>query len=82
MKLKRVVPLLAIIALLIGALAACSPKSGGSNGKTVIEIGSQSPLSGGSATLGDAIRLGAKLAIEDRQKEFEKKGFQIKIKRS
>ncbi|BBN98907.1 branched-chain amino acid ABC transporter substrate-binding protein [Sporolactobacillus terrae] len=80
MKLKRVVPLLAIIALLVGVLAACSPKSGGSNGKTVIEIGSQSPLSGGSATLGDAIRLGAKLAIEDRQKEFEKKGFQIKLK--
>lgn len=80
MKLKKIIPLLAVISLLLGVIGGCSSKSGGSSGKTVIEIGSQSPLSGGSATLGDAIRLGAELAIADQKAAFEKKGFTIKLK--
>ncbi|MET1249771.1 branched-chain amino acid ABC transporter substrate-binding protein [Sporolactobacillus sp. STCC-11] len=80
MKLKKIIPLLAVISLLLGVIGGCSSKSGGSSGKTVIEIGSQSPLSGGSATLGDAIRLGAELAISDQKAAFEKKGFTIKLK--
>ncbi|SFF96135.1 branched-chain amino acid ABC transporter substrate-binding protein [Sporolactobacillus nakayamae] len=80
MKLKKIIPLLAVICLLLGVIGGCSSKSGGSSGKTVIEIGSQSPLSGGSATLGDAIRLGAELAISDQKAAFEKKGFTIKLK--
>lgn len=70
MSLKKIIPLLAVVVLLLGVIGGCSSKSGGSKGKTVIEIGSQSPLSGGSATLGDAIRLGAELAIDDQKAAF------------
>ncbi|MCQ2010126.1 MAG: branched-chain amino acid ABC transporter substrate-binding protein [Sporolactobacillus sp.] len=80
MNFRKIIPLLAAVVLLLGVIGGCSSKSGGSNGKTVIEIGSQSPLSGGSATLGDAIRLGAELAIDDQQAAFAKKGFTIKLK--
>ncbi|MCO7127005.1 branched-chain amino acid ABC transporter substrate-binding protein [Sporolactobacillus shoreicorticis] len=79
MNFKKIIPLLAVVVLLLGVIGGCSSKSGGSNGKTVIEIGSQSPLSGGSATLGDAIRLGAELAIDDQKAAFAKKGFTIKL---
>ncbi|EST11747.1 branched-chain amino acid ABC transporter substrate-binding protein [Sporolactobacillus laevolacticus] len=80
MSLKKIIPLLAVLVLLLGVIGGCSSKSGGSKGKTVIEIGSQSPLSGGSATLGDAIRLGAELAIDDQKAAFAKKGFDIQLK--
>jgi branched-chain amino acid transport system substrate-binding protein len=80
MSLKKIIPLLAVVVLLLGVIGGCSSKSGGSKGKTVIEIGSQSPLSGGSATLGDAIRLGAELAIDDQKAAFAKKGFDIQLK--
>lgn len=80
MSLKKIIQLLAVLVLLLGVIGGCSSKSGGSKGKTVIEIGSQSPLSGGSATLGDAIRLGAELAIDDQKAAFAKKGFDIQLK--
>ncbi|MCL1632635.1 branched-chain amino acid ABC transporter substrate-binding protein [Sporolactobacillus sp. CPB3-1] len=80
MKLKKMVPLAAAVIIVLGLISGCASNSGSSGGKEVIEIGSQSPLSGSSATLGDAIRLGAQLAIEDQKAAFEKKGFTIKLK--
>lgn len=69
--------------LAVGIISGCSSSStsgsGGSNGKTVIKIATQSPLSGGSATLGEAIKLGAQLALEDHKAEFSKKGFELQL---
>lgn len=81
MSLKRILPLLAIIALVFGVISGCSSKgsSGGSKGKTVIKIATQSPLSGSSATLGEAIKLGAQLAIKDQKAKFAKKGFDLQL---
>ncbi|MFX3617163.1 MAG: branched-chain amino acid ABC transporter substrate-binding protein [Sporolactobacillus sp.] len=78
MKLKRIIPLFAVIALIIGVISGCASgsSSGGKNLK-VIKIATQSPLSGGSATLGEAIKLGAQLALQDNEKKFEKKGFKL-----
>lgn len=80
MNIKRLIPLLTIIILLLGVISGCaSGSAGGSKGKTVIKIATQTPLSGGSATLGDAIKSGAQLAIEDQKAAFAKKGFDLQI---
>lgn len=77
MKLKRIIPLFAVIALVVGLIAGCSKSGGSSGGLTVIKVATQTPLSGGSATLGEAIKNGAQLALNDQQKAFNKKGFKL-----
>jgi branched-chain amino acid transport system substrate-binding protein len=52
---------------------------GGGGGGNVIKIATQSPLSGSNATLGEAIKLGAQLAVEDKQDEFKKLGFTLQL---
>ncbi|RYL94926.1 branched-chain amino acid ABC transporter substrate-binding protein [Sporolactobacillus sp. THM7-4] len=81
MKINRLIPFFAVAILVFGIISGCSSSksSGGSGGKTVIKIATQTPLSGGSATLGDAIRKGAQLAIEDQKKAFAKKGFDLQV---
>jgi branched-chain amino acid transport system substrate-binding protein len=68
----------AAVALLLGLISGCAGGSG-SGGKQTIKIAVQSPLSGGSATLGDAIRNGAKLAVSDLQDKFSEKGFKVEL---
>jgi branched-chain amino acid transport system substrate-binding protein len=71
--------------LAMGIISGCSSSNtsssgeGSKDGKTVIKIASQSPLSGGSATLGEAIKLGTQLSIEDHKAEFEKLGFELQL---
>ncbi|SDO78246.1 branched-chain amino acid transport system substrate-binding protein [Paenibacillus sp. yr247] len=57
--------------------AAVPAKSGGA--KTVIKIATQSPLSGGSAVQGEAIKLGAQQSLEDHKAEFDKLGFDLQL---
>jgi branched-chain amino acid transport system substrate-binding protein len=82
---KKATSIIMTAALAMGILSGCSSEktssSGGetSEGKTVIKIATQSPLSGGSATLGEAIKLGAQLALEDHKAEFAKKGFDLQL---
>ncbi|CAM3182676.1 branched-chain amino acid ABC transporter substrate-binding protein [Sporolactobacillus spathodeae] len=77
MKLKRFIPLMAVLALVVGLLAGCG--SGSSSGKSlkVIKIATQTPLSGGSATLGNAIKLGAQLSVQDYKAKFAKLGYKV-----
>ncbi|MFT8871152.1 MAG: branched-chain amino acid ABC transporter substrate-binding protein [Sporolactobacillus sp.] len=78
MKLKRVIPLIAILALVVGLISGCSSSSSSSKKSLkVIKIATQTPLSGANATLGEAIKLGAQLAVQDYQKKFAAKGFKI-----
>jgi branched-chain amino acid transport system substrate-binding protein len=76
--------------LILGALAGCGGGNAGGNGggnaggdasKELqrIKIATQSPLSGGSATLGESIKLGAQLALADNQKKFEELGFKLEL---
>ncbi|WP_146553740.1 branched-chain amino acid ABC transporter substrate-binding protein [Rummeliibacillus sp. SL167] len=86
MKFKKSLTLLLSGALIAGVLAGCSSKSsdssdggsGGSGGK-VIKIATQSPLSGGSAILGEALKLGAQLKLEEESKKFEKLGYKLQL---
>lgn len=80
MVFKKASALIMTAALSIGMVSGCSSNSNGSSaGKTVIKIATQSPLSGSEATLGDAIKLGAQLAIDDQKAAFAKKGFDLQF---
>lgn len=72
--------------LAMGLLAACSGEKASTDdgkkddgGASVIKIATQSPLSGGSATLGEAIKLGAQLALEEQKDKFKDLGYEIQL---
>ncbi|MFC7373591.1 branched-chain amino acid ABC transporter substrate-binding protein [Fictibacillus iocasae] len=80
MVLKKSLKVMMASALSLGLLAGCGGESGGSgSGGKVIKIATQTPLSGGSATLGESIKLGAQLALEENKKKFEKLGFKLQL---
>ncbi|MCZ0754719.1 branched-chain amino acid ABC transporter substrate-binding protein [Anoxybacillus sp. J5B_2022] len=89
MVLKKTLSILATTTLAVGILAGCSGGqknetannggNGGGGGSNVIKIATQTPLSGGSATLGESIKLGAQLALEEQQANFEKLGFKLEL---
>lgn len=82
---KKVLSLAMTATLALGVISGCSStsssdgKDSGSDGKKVIKIATQSPLSGGSATLGEAIKLGAQLAIEEQKDKFADMGFELQL---
>ncbi|MFM9276580.1 branched-chain amino acid ABC transporter substrate-binding protein [Paenibacillus jiagnxiensis] len=53
--------------------------SGGGGGGKVIKIATQSPLSGGSAIQGEAIKLGAQMSLEDHTEEFKALGYDLEL---
>ncbi len=70
--------------LILIAVTGCATPSeralGGNPSETrVIKIATQSPLSGGQAALGEAIKLGAQLAIEKLKGPVERAGFEVEI---
>lgn len=77
--MKRLAALLLTGALLVtGCGGAATPGgSGTAGGPITLTIASMTPLSGGSATLGESIRYGAELAVKDRAADLEKAGFKI-----
>ncbi|WP_318503764.1 branched-chain amino acid ABC transporter substrate-binding protein [Bacillus sp. T3] len=85
MKFRKSLSVILTSALAIGLLAGCGSKSetassdGKTNGSNVIKIATQSPLSGGSATLGEAIKLGAELALKEQKDKFKDIGFDIQL---
>lgn len=87
MVLKKGMALVLSTSLVFGILAGCSGNksqqtsgttSDGGGGK-VIKIVTQSPLSGASATQGEAIKLGAQLKLEEQKEEFKKLGFDLQL---
>ncbi|HWL23510.1 MAG TPA: branched-chain amino acid ABC transporter substrate-binding protein [Ureibacillus sp.] len=87
MKFKKSIGLLLSSVLTVGILAACSSGSPSnssegtetSSGKTVIKIATQSPLSGGSSVIGDAIKSGAQMKLEEEKAKFEELGFILQL---
>jgi branched-chain amino acid transport system substrate-binding protein len=64
------------IGLLVAGAAALGMALGQAN---VIKIATQSPLSGPQAALGEQIKLGAELAIEDAKARFRALGFELQL---
>ncbi|WP_075980710.1 branched-chain amino acid ABC transporter substrate-binding protein [Bacillus massilinigeriensis] len=86
MKFKKSFSFLMASGLALGILAGCSGEketSGGtgskSEGTKIIKIATQSPLSGGSATVGEAIKLGAQLALDEQKDKFKDLGFELQL---
>jgi branched-chain amino acid transport system substrate-binding protein len=82
MMIKKALAAVVSSSLVLGALAGCGgggAAGGESGGLTTIKIATQTPLSGGSATLGESIKLGAQMALEDHAKKFEDLGFKIEL---
>ena len=85
MRLKKSFALLSASVLSLGILAACSSDSADNSSDTagdsgtVIKIASQTPLSGGSAIIGEAIRLGAQLKLEQETDKFKELGYTLQI---
>ncbi len=77
MRLFRIRTVLVFLAALALVLPAISPAE--SQQKGVIKIATQSPLSGGQAALGEGIKLGAQLAIEQKKGPVEKLGFKVEL---
>lgn len=80
--------LLAVLLVLSLVVAGCGQKAprqaGGSNGEkaaelTVVKIATASPLSGPLAPLGEAVKLGAQLAVEDNKERFKQLGVQLEL---
>ncbi|KOX90062.1 Leucine-, isoleucine-, valine-, threonine-, and alanine-binding protein precursor [Thermus aquaticus] len=64
------------VGFLVAGVAALGMALGQAN---VIKIASQSPLSGPQAALGEQIKLGAELAIEDAKARFRALGFDLQL---
>ncbi len=68
---RLVVVALAVVGLAFPAVALAGAAKG------TIKIASQSPLSGGQAALGEGIKLGTQLAVEQLKGAIEKLGFKV-----
>lgn len=78
---KKALSLLVTASLGIAALAGCGNNSGasGDSSNKVIKIATQSPLSGGSATLGEALKLGSELALNEEKEKFKELGYTLQL---
>src|SRR5262245_6187062 len=73
----RVRLVLALLAVLAVALVPASEL--GAQGKGTIKVATQSPLSGGQAALGEGIKLGTQLAVEQLGGNLTKQGFKVDL---
>jgi branched-chain amino acid transport system substrate-binding protein len=73
----RVRLVLALLAVLAVALVPASEL--GAQAKGTIKIATQSPLSGGQAALGEGIKLGTQLAVEQLRGPLTKQGFKVEL---
>lgn len=67
--------------VVLTAVALVLPAAGLSDAqsKGTIKIATQTPLSGGQASEGEALKLGAQLAIEQKKAAIEKLGFKVEL---
>ncbi|VVM33481.1 Branched-chain amino acid ABC transporter2C amino acid-binding protein (TC 3.A.1.4.1), partial [Terribacillus sp. AE2B 122] len=78
---KQVMALAMTSTLALGFLAACgnTDSASGGEGSETVKIALQAPMSGGSATLGEAIKNGAVMAVEEEKAAFEEAGFSLEL---
>ena len=73
--MKKVFALGLSLSLLSISVIGCSNNSD----VNVIKVATQTPLSGNQATVGEAIKNGAQLALDDHVEAFKKLGFDLKL---
>ena len=81
MKLKKIVSAVLVSALAVSMMAGCGSKSGSSDSKSdVFKIGGIGPMTGDAAAYGEAVDNGAKLAVEEINKNGGINGKQVEFK--
>jgi branched-chain amino acid transport system substrate-binding protein len=73
---RRVFVLLAVLAFMFPVGLASLTDA---QGKGTIKVATQSPLSGGQAALGEGIKLGAQLAMDQFKGPLEKLGYKVEL---
>lgn len=63
---------LVLVSIVVVVAAGCAPKA-----DNVIKVATSSPLSGSQAAVGESIKLGAQIAVEEQKEEFVKFGFTL-----
>lgn len=78
---KKILVLLTLVLVFGTVLAGCGGGSKGSSsgGSNVIKIGTQSPLSGPNAGMGEPLKNGSELAIMDNKEKFKALGFDLQL---
>lgn len=76
--MRRTVSLVCVGIAVVVALALSAPALAG-EAKGTIKIATQSPLSGDQAAVGEGIKLGAQLAIEQLKGSIDKAGFKVEL---
>lgn len=71
---KRISLCIAVLMLLSLGVAGCA-----SDGAAVIKVASVTPLSGAQASLGESIKNGAQMALDERVEEFKALGFTLQF---
>ena len=80
MKFKKVVSAVLVSALAVSMMAGCGSKSGSSDSKSdVFKIGGIGPMTGDAAAYGEAVDNGAKLAVEEINKNGGILGKQVEF---
>ncbi|HWI63839.1 MAG TPA: branched-chain amino acid ABC transporter substrate-binding protein [Symbiobacteriaceae bacterium] len=77
--MKRILAMMLAV-LLVAVAAGCGGSKGstsGPSGLKEVKVATVSPLSGGQASLGVAIKNGAELAIKDREKDLTAAGYKV-----
>ena len=81
MKFKKVVSAVLVSALAVSMMAGCGSKSKSSDSKSdVFKIGGIGPMTGDAAAYGEAVDNGAKLAVEEINKNGGINGKQVEFK--
>lgn len=78
---NKVIGLSVAVLVALSSLAGCSGtgSTGGSAKGDVIKVATVTPLSGSQAAIGESIKNGAQLALEERVTEFGKLGIALKL---
>ncbi|MGM0881655.1 MAG: branched-chain amino acid ABC transporter substrate-binding protein [Bacillota bacterium] len=79
MKMKTGLTVLLTAAIVASLLSGFINIGSAADSLTVIKIATQSPLSGGSAVQGEAVKLGAQMSLNEHKAEFEKLGFRLQL---
>ena len=73
-RIRSVLVVLTALALVLPGTALTDAQS-----KGTIKIATQTPLSGGQASIGESIKLAVQLAIEQKKGPIEKLGFKVEL---
>lgn len=85
MKMKKISMFVLVVLLMISVVGcadstkAVDTGAGAGEGSNIIKIATVTPLSGSQAAVGESIKNGAQLALEERVEEFKALGFDLQL---